>query len=63
MAAVDAFVNQAAAAVGDAPCTAAIFCDQNKAFEIISLQWVGGLLQSWKLPPWLLHALNSLVAD
>eukprot|EP00959_Pyramimonas_sp_CCMP1952_P214175 4481188-Pyramimonas_sp.AAC.1 len=63
MEAVDGFIDWAAAVVGNAPCTEVIFCDQNKAFERISLQWMGGPLRKWKLPPWLLHALNSLVGD
>eukprot|EP00959_Pyramimonas_sp_CCMP1952_P209539 4383899-Pyramimonas_sp.AAC.1 len=41
------------------PGTAVICCEQNKAFERISLQWMGGLPQRWKLPSWLQRALDS----
>jgi hypothetical protein len=58
---VDAFVNRAAAALGSAPGVAVFFCDQNKALERISLQWVESLFRRWELPPWLLQARNSLV--
>eukprot|EP00959_Pyramimonas_sp_CCMP1952_P364411 7631189-Pyramimonas_sp.AAC.1 len=30
---------------------------------MISLKWVDSLFRRWKLPSWLLQALNSLVAD
>eukprot|EP00959_Pyramimonas_sp_CCMP1952_P353996 7416446-Pyramimonas_sp.AAC.1 len=58
--AVRRFIEMAATRVGEAPSTAVIFYDQNKAFERISLQWMGELHRKWRLPPWLLHALNSL---
>eukprot|EP00959_Pyramimonas_sp_CCMP1952_P434901 9106425-Pyramimonas_sp.AAC.1 len=39
--AVDQYIQDAARHLGPAPSTAVLFCDQNKAFERISLQWMG----------------------
>ena len=60
---VDGYIADSVRGLGPPPSTAVLFCDQNKAFERLSLQWIAGLLKHWGLPPWLQHALLALVAD
>eukprot|EP00959_Pyramimonas_sp_CCMP1952_P228112 4769938-Pyramimonas_sp.AAC.1 len=54
--AVDQYIQCATRDLGPAPSTAVLFCDQNKAFERMSLQWMGQLTKRWQLPSWLLHS-------
>ena len=58
---LERYVRRVAERLGPAPSTAALFCDQNKAFERVSLQWMAMLLSGWRLPPWLRRALGALM--
>ena len=40
---------------------AVFFADQAKAFERLSVTWLGRVLGGWRLPPWLRRAAMSLV--
>ena len=60
---VDTYITDVTRELGPPPSTAVLFCDQNKAFERLSLQWIAILLRKWGTPPWLQFALLALVAD
>ena len=57
---VEEHIRGMAAILGPAPCNAAWFADQNKAFERVAMHWTARTLHRWGFPTWLQRSLLRL---